>query len=148
MARAGTKAQPLIIADPDHFNDKGFIAKKEWFEEKHIPQADGSVKVVLPKPNFTVAEVSKVFFAEDPDWLRWRLKKTKDNPHGFFVLDGQPVPERRIQNGSEHGFRYYTLHEIELMAHALAQNGAISGARLETIISIIKNMLRLYGKVV
>lgn len=147
MARTGSKAQPLIIADPDHYGDEGFIAKPEWFEEKHIPQADGSVKVVLPKPNFTVAEVSKVFFGEDPDWLRWRLKKSEENPDGFFVLDGQPIPERRVQNGSKYGFRYYTLTEIEMMAHALAQNGAISGQRLTHIMGIVKNMLKLYGHI-
>jgi hypothetical protein len=147
MARTGSKAQPLIITDPEHFGDKDFIAKEEWFQEKHIPQADGSVKVVLPKPNFSVSEVAKVFFAEDPDWLRWRLKKSKENPHGFFVLDGQPIPERRTQNGTEHGFRYYTLVEVERMAHALAQNGAISGQRLTYIVTIIKNMLKLYGHI-
>lgn len=137
-------AQPLIIADPEHL-EEGFIAKDEWFQEKHIPQVDGTVKVVLPKPNFTVSEVSKVFFAEDPDWLRWRLKKTAESPHGFFVLDGKPIPEHRIDNGSKYGFRYYTLADIEKMAHALAQNGAISGARLLHIMGIVKNMLKLYG---
>lgn len=141
MARTGSKAQPLIIADAEHFEDKGFIAKDEWFLEKRIPQADGSVKVVLPKPTFTVAEVSKVFFAEDPDWLRWRIKKSDQNPHGFFVLDGEPLVERR----TEKNFRYYTLADVEKMAHALAQNGAISGQRLTYIVSIIKNMLKLYG---
>lgn len=146
MAKTGGP-QPVIIADPEHFEDKGFIAKDEWFQEKHIPQVDGTTKVVLPTPNFTVAEVSKVFFAEDPDWLRWRIKKTEQNPHGFFILDGEPLPERRVQNGSKYGFRYYTLADIEKMAHALAQNGAISGARLTHIIGIIKNMLKLYGHI-
>lgn len=139
-------AQPLIIADPEHL-EEGFIAKDEWFQEKYIPQADGSTLMVLPTPNFSVSEVAKVFFAQDPDWLRWRLKKSKGNPHGFFVLDGKPIPERRTDNGTKDGFRYYTLSDIEKMAHALAQNGGISGARLMHIMGIIKNMLKLYGHI-
>lgn len=141
-----SKGQPLIIADPEHL-EPGFIANDDWFQEKHIPQVDGSTKVVLPKPNFSVAEVAKVFFAEDPDWLRWRLKKSEQNPNGFFVLDGQPLPDRRTDNGTKYGFRYYTLGDIEKMAHALCQNGAISGARLLQIMGIIKNMLKLYGHI-
>lgn len=138
--RKGTKAQPLIIADPEHL-EEGFVAKDEWFREKKIPQVDGSVLTVLPKPIFTVAEVAKIFFAEDPDWLRWRLKKSEQNPHGFFVLDGKPLPDRR----TDKNFRYYTLADIEKMAHALAQNGGISGARLIQIVGIIKNMLKIWG---
>lgn len=141
MATFKSGAESLIIADPDLFNDADFIAKDEWFEEKKIPQADGSVLTVLPKPIFTVAEVAKNFFAEDADWLRWRLQKSETNPQGFFLLDGEPLVARRTPSN----FRYFTLADIEKMAHALAQNGAINGAKLTQIVIIIKNMLRLWG---
>jgi hypothetical protein len=143
MPTAKSGAQPLIISDPENFGENDFIAKDEWFQEKKIPQVDGTVKTVLPKPTFTVAEVSKVFFAEDPDWLRWRLKKTEDNPHGFFILDGEPLPDRR----TDKNFRYYTLADVEKMAHALAQNGAISAQRLSHIVGIVRNMLKVWGKI-
>jgi hypothetical protein len=141
---AGKVAQPVITTPYEHARDRSFVAKDEWFPEQKIPQADGSILTVLPKPTFTVAEVSKVFFAQDPDWLRWRLKKSAQNPHGFFVLDGKPLPERRTTTSTP-GFRYYTLADVEKMAHALCQNGAIAGAELVHIITIVKAMLILYG---
>lgn len=88
----------------------------------------------LPFPNFSVQEVAKNFFGKTPDWLRWRERK------GSFKLNGEDILPRR----SEEGNRRYTLADVERMAHALADNGAIDGMDLTIVIMLIKWMGRLY----
>jgi hypothetical protein len=43
------------------------------------------------------------------------------------------------------GFRYFTLADIERMAHALGQIRALNGAEIQTIMIILRNVARLYG---
>lgn len=134
--------QPLVIATPEEAVSDSFITKPEWFEEKTAVDAvTGKKTKVLPHPTYTVAEASKFFFAQRADWLRWRLKKSDENPDGFFMLDGVPLADHR----TDAGFRYYTLADIEHMAHALCQNGGIDGARLQQISVLIRTQCRMYG---
>ncbi len=133
--------QPMIVAHPDHVADRTFVTKEEWFPEETRIDASGLTKKVLPVPAYTVAEAAKMFFAKSPDWIRWLAKKTDKHPDGFFVLDGVPLVEHR----TDQNFRYYTLADIERMAHALAQNGAIDGGTLTAVISLVKASCRLYG---
>lgn len=91
-------------------------------------------KTGFPKPNFSVQETAKVFFGKKGDWLRWRERT------GGFTIDGKSVLPRR----SEKGNRRYTLADIERMAHALAQNEAIDGWTLTTVIMLIKWQARLH----
>jgi hypothetical protein len=93
-----------------------------------------------PKPTFGAQETARMFFAKGADWLRWRYRPAPGYPDGYFVLNGVILEPKR----SEPGQRYYTLADIERMAHALAQNHAIDGERVETIISIALWVARLY----
>lgn len=93
-----------------------------------------------PIPNFGTQETSKIFFAKGPDWLRWRYHPAADFPDGYFVLDGTILEPKRSNSDQ----RYYSLADIERMAHALAQNGAIDGERLMSIISLTLLSAHLY----
>lgn len=135
-----SKPQPLVVAEQDS-NQREFVTDPAWFAEQEIVQPDGSIKKVLPNPTFTVQEAAKFFFGKSPDWLRWRTKKTDENPQGFFVLDGVPLPDHR----TDAGFRYYTLHDIEMMAHALAQQQGIDGGTLQAIVTLVRTECRIYG---
>jgi hypothetical protein len=96
-----------------------------------------------PVPSFGAQETSKIFFGRGPDWLRWRYHPTENYPNGYFVLDNVILEPKR----SDSGQRFYTLADIERMAHALAENDAIDGARLMSVISIALHVARLYGYV-
>lgn len=135
-----SKPQPLVVGEQEA-TEREFVTDPAWFQEREEVQPDGSTKKVLPSPTYTVQEAAKFFFGKSPDWLRWRTKKTADNPDGFFVLDGEPLPDHR----TDAGFRYYTLHDIEKMAHALAQNNGIDGGTLQAIITMVRTSCRIYG---
>jgi hypothetical protein len=97
-------------------------------------------------PHYSVQEVAKFFFGRTADWLRWRYlsdektdKKTGEitpakHPDGYFVLDGVPLEPKK----SLTGYRWYTIADVERMAHALAQNGAIDGWQLDNIVNLVK----------
>lgn len=93
-----------------------------------------------PLPNFSVQEAAKSFFARSSDWLRWRYREAKDFPQGYFVLDGVVLEPKRNPKGQ----RYYTLADIERMAHALSQTGAIDGEMFSNIMETVLNVARLY----
>lgn len=94
----------------------------------------------VPSPRYTVKEAAQFFFARTADWLRWRSQPAKNHPHGFFVLDSEALEPRRTGAGA----RYYSLADIERMAHALAQNGALGTDKLIQIIMLVKWQARLY----
>lgn len=118
-------------------------------------------------PKFTVSEAAKVFFGKSPHWMRWRER------NAWFVVDGDPNCDHlhlggggqgsethsRVVDGfctkcggrevgttrTAAGARQYSLSDIEEMAHALAQRGAISGEQLKTALEIVAGIARLYG---
>lgn len=104
-------------------------------------------------PNFAVQEVAKCFFGREADWLRWRMRPDKARvdgkqtyPNGCFVLNGKPMKFKR--KPSEHGgetARYFTLADIERMAHALAQQGIIDGTRLSLIVIQVRACAKTWG---
>lgn len=149
--------EPLVVASPELILPEGqrFITDPSMFP------VDKSNR---PVPRYSVQEAAKFFFASGPDWLRWRMrpddKKAKDeqgnpildehgnhvmvegeHPHGYFVLDGEPIEFARTSAGA----RYFTLYDIERMAHALAQGGQIDGAKLTQITRIVKTTAQMYG---
>lgn len=134
-------AQPLIVADEVHLTDKDFVTNPDWFLEDSFIDGDGVTRKILPTPNYTVQETAKFFFGKSSDWLRWRSKKTPDNPDGLFIINGEPLPDRR----TDVGFRYYTLADIERMGHAMAHGNGIDGATLNNLIGLIKYSCRQYG---
>lgn len=94
----------------------------------------------LPLPNYTVQETAKVFFGKGSDWLRWRYRPATHFPDGYFVLDGVVLRPKRTESGN----RYYTLADIERMAHALVENNAIDGEHLLIIIHMLLLQARLH----
>jgi hypothetical protein len=94
-------------------------------------------------PNYSPAEVAKFFFALSAYWLRWRYHPSRSDkfPDGYVVLDGKKLEEKR----TPHGSRYYTLPDVERLAHALAENGVLDGERLVLIVQIIRKEAQLHG---
>ena len=115
-------------------------------KDKAIPGDDGFMLAGIDtstRPVYSVAEVSKVFFARSPHWVRWVERK------GWLVLDGEQVGTYRKPVGDDvkpgNGYRQYCLSDIEKMAHALAQHGAIDGDQLMNALRIVAAQARLYG---
>lgn len=94
----------------------------------------------LPRPQYTVQETSKLFFGKGSDWLRWRYRPANNYPKGYFVLDDVRLVPKRTEKGN----RYYTLADIERMAHALADNNAIDGERLSIILQLVLLQAQLH----
>jgi len=151
--------QPLVISDADLLSppDGQFWVHDEDFGT--VPadlHKKGDCKTEKVWPNYSVQEVSKFFFGKNSDWLRWRYesdervsKKTgmvttpARHPQGFFVLDGVPLEPKR---DSRAGYRYYTLADVERMAHALAQNGALDGYELLHTLRMVKLSADMWRK--
>ncbi len=110
---------------------------REFFTWDNMFQRDGEG---MPLPRYTVQETAKLFFAKGPDWLRWRYRPANHYPSGYFVLDGTVLDPKRTEKGN----RYYTLADIERMAHALVENNAIDGEQLSVIIQIVLLQARLH----
>lgn len=147
--------QPLVISTHDVLHPDG---KRFFLDDSMFPVDDEGMYY----PRFSVQEASKTFFGQGPDWLRWRMRPEKPSrrtgdskhPDGFFLLDGKPLEFKRLAvppTSKKYGdpnavtARYYTLADIERMAHALAQQGIIDGLRLANIMVIVRCCARLYG---
>lgn len=89
---------------------------------------------VSREPKFSVGEIAKVFFGRSSHWIRWNERR------GKILLDGEAVGADR----SESGARRYDLADIEKMAHALAQTGAIDGEQLRNALHIVQIQARIY----
>jgi hypothetical protein len=94
-----------------------------------------------PKPSFGAQEAAKIFFGKGADWLRWRYRPATEHPDGYFVLGDKILEPKRTESGQ----RYYTLADIERMAHALAQNDAIDGRQVMSTIAVALFIARVYA---
>lgn len=142
--------EPLVLADPILLNppwEGRFFTHDSMFR----PDKNGRLY-----PHFSVQEVSKFFFGNGPDWFRWRMRPDDKKivnedgtttivkgkyPDGYFILDGKKIEPKRTPAGA----RYFTLADIERMAHALAQGGHIDGAELTNIVVLVKTCAKVYG---
>lgn len=80
------------------------------------------------QPVFTVNEVAKTFFARTSFWMRMAERE------GWLVYKGTPiVPARTAKNARE-----YRLGDVERIAHSLATQGKISGAKLRNILLALR----------
>jgi hypothetical protein len=155
---AAPEPEPMVLAQPELLLPEG---QRFWTDDSMFFEDKNG----LLSPHFSVQEVSKVFFGNGADWLRWRMRpddrKVKDPetgewkrnedgsyvmekgdyPDGYFVLDGEPMTFKRTKAGS----RYFTLADIERMGHALAQGGHIDGAQLTNIVVLVKTVAKVYG---
>lgn len=141
--------QPLIVSTSDTLTPPG---RRFWLDDSMFEKDEKGMFT----PRFSVQEIAKTFFAQSSDWLRWRMRPDKPNkqgevrfPEGFFVLDGKPLKFKRLISDSKdpnhQTARYFTLADIERMAHALAQQGIIDGLRLGNILTMLRCCARLYG---
>lgn len=87
------------------------------------------------EPHFTVSEVAKFFFGMSAHWVRWRERK------GDFFLDGEAVGSHRTPEGA----RYYTLSDVEKMAHALAEKDNLSVDQLTNALLLVQAEARVWG---
>lgn len=142
--------EPMVVADPDLILPKG---RKFFLDDSMFSEGKDGVIV----PNFKVKEAAKVFFGKSDDWLRWKMRPRNrritnpetgeveilpgDRPDGAFVLDGKPLEFKRTGPNA----RYFTLADIERMAHALAQSGDIDGQALIHITRMVVSCARLHG---
>jgi hypothetical protein len=81
------------------------------------------VEAAHGKPDFTVGEVSRLFFARSAVWLRNRLAERRD----VFAADR-----------TDAGHRRFGLHQIEQLAHLLLQDGMISAFQFAMTIRMVK----------
>ncbi len=79
-------------------------------------------------PRYTVSEMARFFFGKTNHWVRWLEEG------GKMVLNGERVGDRR----NEKDMRVYYLEDVELIAHALAVNGAISGEQFRQTLLLVK----------
>lgn len=96
-----------------------------------------------PNPRFGAQETAKIFFGKGADWLRWRYRPAVYHPDGYFVLGNKILEPKRTESGQ----RYYTLADVERMAHGLAQNDAIDGSQVVATIGAALFIARVNGVV-
>jgi len=77
------------------------------------------------KPLYDTSGVAKKF-GFSPMWLRGQQND------GYLVYNGVPLKPKRLppKGGNEYGDRAYSLADIELVAHALAQHNRIRAKKL------------------
>jgi len=150
------QVKPLVIANTDLLNPPSgrFWFFDEQFPKDHKDLYEKDDKKGRPIPNYSPGEVAKFFFGKTAQWLRWRYESDAGiskvtgeklpgrHPNGFFVLDGIPLQPKV----SPQGQRYYTIADIERMAHALAQNGVINGVELSEIIQMLQLTVKIWKK--
>lgn len=112
--------------------------RRFWLTDDMLPRdRQGNVK-----PTFSIAAVTKVFFARSPDWLRWlNTKHKKKGGEEILVLDGRPLDIKRTDSGN----RTWTLVDVERLAHALLQHGKIQPDAFIKTINTIRWMAYNYG---
>lgn len=87
------------------------------------------------KPLYSVSEMAKFFFGRTSHWVRWLEGENK------MVLDDEAlVPIRTNSNA-----RKYDLAMVEKIAHALAENQAITVNQLRHALTIVKTQAQMYG---
>lgn len=114
-------APTIVIADPNLDPDKLLF--------EGVDTSKG--------PAFSVGEVAKFYFARSPSWLRDHESK------GNLVIAGEPefTPRRRVSRNA----RFFYLEDIERVAHALTYNNVITGARLRTVLVLLRAEAQIWG---
>jgi hypothetical protein len=136
-------AEPEIITSSDLLHPKG---RSYWLDDSMFKEDEATG---LLTPGFSLLEVAKCFLGRDPDWLRWRMRwdraaEAKGN-RPMLYLDGQPLEWKRRNDKDPKSGRYFTLADIERLAHALCQSGFISGTDLAHVTLMVRSCARLHG---
>ncbi len=96
-------------------------------------------------PFYRVEEMAKMFFAMSASWLRLKMSADPEHPETWFVRDGQRMQFRRSNPDKPDSARVFWLADVEPMAYSLHQFGAIDGARLARILTVVQAEAALYG---
>lgn len=136
-------AEPEIITSADLLHPRG---QNYWLNDEMFGTDETTG---LLSPGFSVQEVANCFFGVKPDWLRWRMRwdraaEAKGN-QPLIALDGKPLEFKRRNPEDPKSGRYYTLADIERLAHALARAGYISGTDLAHVVLMVRTCARLHG---
>lgn len=136
-------AEPEIISSADllHPRGKAFWLKDTMFETDE--------KTGLLEPSFSVQEVARCFLGVKPDWLRWRMRSDRAaesrGQEPLLMLNRKPLEFKRRNPSDPKSGRYYTLADIERVAHALCQSGYIDGTKLAHVVLMVRTCARLHG---
>lgn len=133
-----------IAANPATVDPQLTLGRRFWLDDDMFETDPKTGQLI---PSFSVKETGLLAFGKSPDWVRWRSMPAKGHPDGYFVLD-EHDPENRVKlepRRTEHSARWYSLADIEKMAHALLQNGAIDAEYFTCVIMIVKWRARLAG---
>lgn len=98
----------------------------------HLMLADVDASV---RPLFSIREVGVFFFNETDYWLRIIGDTDK------FTYNGKKIKIRRTPAGA----RVYSLADIELIAHGLAQNRVISGQHAVLVLQAVAAFAKIHG---
>lgn len=132
----------------------GFLFHDEQFKKDRKDVYEEGDKLGRPIPNYSVNEVAKFFFGRNASWMRWRYSSDErvspvtgktnvpKHPDGYFVLNGEPL----IPKISPQGQRYYTIADVERMAHALTQNDVISGTALQEVMQLLNLTYKIWRR--
>lgn len=129
VRRTGGAVVPDIMSDvrPPH-------GRRFWVTEEMVAQSTDRKKNV--RPIFTITQVASVFFARSSDWIRYIDGLGEDG----FYLDGHKLMPARTESAA----RYYTLADVEKMAHALLNNDRIDPMQFAGTINIVRWIACLY----
>jgi hypothetical protein len=102
------------------------------------------------EPHYTISELAKFFLNRSPGWVRWRERK------GYFILDAEYDDEKKEFVAGDkstpyglmrtpEGARFYTLTDVEGIAHSLEQKSAISLTQMYLAIEVVRVQARIFG---
>ena len=120
-----------LVARLPEIDPKVFLMKGRGFkvdEETGEEEYEG--------PIFTVSEVGKIFFARSSHWMRLMERMG-------FTVKGEKVTVPRSDGGT--GVRQFTLHDVELVAHALGESGRIDPTQLVKALRTVQTIADVWG---
>lgn len=140
--------EPIIIepykderkADP---RKNRFRLYDEDFEEETSPRyKPSSPEETLYRPHFPLGEIAPWVFGKNTTWLRNQFKR------GAPELIGKPLAFRSITGRAGRPERRFTLPDIERLAWALYERGAIDGIVLQRASQTLVSVAHQYGALV
>lgn len=156
------------IEEPQRESPVQTVLTDPRIDPERLMLAGVDTEVVDPKtgksrgPVFTVSEMAKFFFDRTNHWVRWleSMPETEEDPKKpgkmiaipdtkgvpFWFTDPTTGERRKVgQRRNEKAARLYTLSDVEEVAHALAQNGHISGTQLRQTLLLVQVSAEMRG---
>lgn len=115
----------------------------EDFEKETAPRYQPSnPEETLYRPHFPFGEIATWTFGKNTTWLRNQFKR------GVPELNGKPLAFRFITGRAGRPERRLTLPDIERLAWALYERGAIDGRTLQCASQILVDVAHQHGALV